>query len=98
MTINQVDWIKYAKFGITVILASIAIAGYVNSGVDDRVDSKINKHEAEFEVKQQATVIEIKTDIAALKEQSVAQQRQLDRIERNGEHQQELLEQIIRER
>lgn len=96
MTTGQVDWVKYAKFGITVILAAIAITTYVQSGIDDRVDNKILSHEAEFETKQQEVVIEIKTDIATLKAQGTAQQRQLNVIQQQGQHTQELVEQLIR--
>ena len=98
MTLENFDWMKYAKFGLTVALAAIAIVGYVNSGVDERIDTKITSHEAEFEMKQHETATEIKIDVAALKEQSVAQQRQLDEIGSNVKHTQELVEQLIRER
>ena len=95
---GQIDWTKYVKFGITVILASIAITTYVQSGIDAKVDGKILKHEVEFEQKQRHDVTTIKTDIATLKAQNNSQQRQLDAIQEQGKHTQDLVEQLIRER
>lgn len=83
---------------LAVIVATLTIIGVVNGGVDERIDNKINVHEKEFEMKQQETVGEIKTDIATLKEQGKAHQRQLDAIEDQGKHTQQLVEQLIRER
>lgn len=61
------------------------------------VGGQIDAHEAEFETKQRETVIEIKEDIAALKANQAANQRQLDNIQEQGKHTQELVEQLIRE-
>ena len=61
------------------------------------VNGEIGAHEAEFETKQQETVTEIKEDIATLKANQEANQRQLDTIQSQGQHTQELVEQLIRE-
>ena len=97
MTKQQQGTLKIAVAVIGMIVGVASIAAYVNSGVDFRIDNKINEHEAEFEVKQQQTVTEIKEDIATLKEQSTSQQRQLDVIQDQGKHTQELVEQLLRE-
>ena len=97
MTLKDGNW-KVALGGILgAIMSILGIIGFVNSGVDGRIENKIIKHEAEFEAEQQQTVTEIKEDIATLKARSEANQRQLNSIEAQGKHTQELVEQLIRD-
>lgn len=98
MTTKQLNWFKTAAIACGLVVSIFTIITYVNSGVDSRIDNKIKGHEAEFEMKQQEVTTKIKTDIATLKEQGVAQQRQLNVIQEQGRHTQELVEQLIRER
>lgn len=81
-----------------MIVACIAVIGYVNGSTDERIDRKLSTHEAEFEMKQQAIISEIKQDVATLTEQGVSHQRQLDVIQEQGKQTQELVVQIIRDR
>jgi len=95
---NQSTGLK-ATLAVVALIGGIAgIIGFINGGVDERIDMKINSHEVQFESKQQETVNEIKTDIATLTEQGRSQQRQLDTIQQQGQHTQELVEQLIRDR
>ena len=98
MITKQQNWFKTAAVAAGLIATVFSIVQYVNSGVDERIDRKIINHEAEFEMEQQVVVGEIREDIATLKEQGKSQQRQLDAIQEQGRHTQELVEQIIRER
>ena len=93
--------LKNKQLGVAGVLAAvlsvIGIIGFVNGGIDEQIDDKIIKHEAEFELKQQETIGEIKQDIATLKERSAAVQDKLNDIDDQGRHTQELVEQLIRE-
>ena len=88
---------KVALAIFAIIGGSIGLVTFVSGGVDDRIDNKINVHERDFELRQQETIGVIRTDVATLKEQGVSQQRQLDDIQGQGKHTQELVEQLIRE-
>ena len=97
MTIKNGQWkVVFSLLG--AIVAVFSIIAFVNGGVDERIDRKVIKHEAEFEMKQQQTVTEIKTDIATLKANQESAQRQLSTIQEQGKHTQELVEQLIRDR
>ena len=89
MILKDGQW-KVPTSILAAILSVITIVSII-------ADGKISKHEAEFETKQQQTVTEIKTDIATLKERSESNQRQLQSIEEQGKHTQELVEQLIRD-
>jgi hypothetical protein len=97
MTKQQEGRLKIALAIFTMVGGTIGLVTFVNGGVDERIDNKINVHERDFELKQKEVVGEIKMDVATLKEQGVSQQRQLDRMERGQQHNQELLEQLIRD-
>ena len=90
MTLNNGQW-KVPTAILATIISIITIVSVITDG-------KISKHEAEFETKQQESVIEIKTDIATLRARSEENQRRLRSIEDQGKHTQELVEQLIRER
>jgi len=81
----------------TLIVSIIAILTFGSTMFDNRMDNKITEHERDFELKQQESVGEIKKDVAVLKENSRSQQRQLDAIQEQGKHTQELVEEILRE-
>lgn len=81
----------------TLILAILGIVAYFNAGVENKIDVKITEHEKEFEMQQQRTFGKIQQDVAVLKENSTSQQRQLDQIQQDTRHTQELVEQLIRE-
>ena len=90
MTLDNGQWrVPTAIFA--TIISIITIVSVITDG-------KISKHEAEFETKQQKSMIEIKTDIATLRARSEENQRRLQFIEAQGKHTQELVEQLIRER
>ena len=90
MTLNNGQW-KVPTAILATIISIITIVSVITDG-------KISKHEAEFETKQQESVIEIKTDIATLRARSEENQRRLQSIEAQGKHTQELVERLIRER
>ena len=98
MTAKQNNTLKVAGAVVALIAGIFSVVAYVNSGVDERIDNKIIKHEKEFEAEQRVVVGEIKEDVATLKEQGKSQQRQLDVIQQQGQHTQELVEQLIRDR
>ena len=98
MTAKQNNTLKVAGAVVALIAGIFSVVAYVNSGVDERIDNKIIKHEKEFEAEQRVVVGEIKEDVATLKEQGRSQQRQLDVIQQQGQHTQELVEQLIRDR
>jgi len=84
--------------GVAALIATVlVIITWFSTGVDTKIDNKIIQHERNFELKQQKVVGEIQRNVATLNENSRSQQRQLDAIQEQGKHTQELVEQLIRE-
>ena len=91
MTSRQSGYVKILGGVGTILVSILTVVGIVNSGVNDKIDTKIDIHSAESGLEQQKALEEIRKDVAVL-------DQKVDSIKETGEHTQELLEQIIRER
>lgn len=90
MTNRQSGYVKIAG-GVAALLVSVlTVVGIVNSGVDEKIDVKINTHSAESGLEQQKESEQIRRDIAVL-------DTKVDSLKDQGKHTQELVEQLIRE-
>jgi hypothetical protein len=72
------------------LIAVVVLVGFVNGGVDERIDSKITTHEAVFESKQQESIGAIRQDVAVLSEK-------VDGIKEDTKDIKETLEKLVAE-
>ena len=68
MTLKNGNW-KVAASILAAAVSVFVILGYVSGGVDEKIDVKIEVHEAQTEIVHQQNINEIKTDIAVIKVQ-----------------------------
>lgn len=88
MTNKQSGFVRVFGGVLAILVSIIAIAGFANRGVDERIDNKIISHEAVFESKQQEQISGVREELSALNE----------KVERNyeqGRHTQELVEKLL---
>ena len=85
MTLKLNGYTKVIGGVLAAILSALGILAYANSGFNERIDSRFNKHKAEFETIQQEQINENKKNLAVLEEK-------IDNIKDDTEHIRDLLE------
>jgi hypothetical protein len=88
VTHKQGGYLKIIGGVAGTLVAAAILVGFVNGGVDERIDSKITTHEAVFEARQQLMIGAVRQDVAVLSEK-------VDGIKEDTKDIKETLEQIV---
>lgn len=91
MTNKQSGYVKIIGGLLAIVVSTISIIGFANLRVDEKIDSKIMKHEAVFESKQQKDLSEVKKNVAVI-------EQKVDDIKDDVSDNKRMLEQLVKDR